>query len=138
MREAAITALAALIATATEVKSVFRDSAPDGISSMSVPCVVLTDNGAEEIERKTGGMADVYVTLDLEIIVDAAKNQSTALNAVDKAVKAKIASNATLSGTVANVSILPQTSGDTSGAENTARRTRQVRIFYEASVASGM
>ena len=138
VREAAITALAALIDSSPSVNSVKRDADTDLLSANDFPCVVITDNGAERLEYKTGGMADVYVTLDLAMMVQTGENQSTALNALDVAIKTKIASNQTLSGTVAWVAILPQDSSDTMGDDNFAVRKRKVTIFYEASVSGGM
>jgi len=131
-------ALSSLINTSGSVRSVRRDSSLDLLSSQDFPCVVLTDNGGEKIDYKTGDMADVYSTIDLELLVQAGVNQSKALNALDLAVKTVIASNPTLTGTVARVTILPQSGGDTQGADNVASRKRQVSIFYEASVTGGL
>jgi hypothetical protein len=78
------------------------------------------------------------VTLDLEILTNAGKNQSAALNALDVAIKAKLLQNPTLSGAVAHVTVMPQVGGDTTGGDGIASRTRQVRIFYDCDVNGGM
>ena len=137
MREAAITALVTLIGTSSAVK-VTRESSLDLLSARDFPAVVLTDNGAEEIEYKTGGLADVYVDVDLDLLVQKSKSQSTALNALDLSVKKVIASDSTLGSTVAHVTIMPQEDGETLGNDNYASRKRKIRIFYEASTASGL
>jgi len=138
VREAAIVALCTLLDANANINKVRRDSDLDQLSAAAMPCVVVTDNGNEVIERKTSGYADVYVTLDLLMVVAKGKNQSTALNTIDTAVKTVIAANPTLSGTVAHATILPQVDGDSAGSDDMAKRMRQVRLFYEATEASGL
>lgn len=135
MREAAISALVSLLGSTATVK---RDTNTDALSAREFPVVVITDNGSEKIEYKTGGLADVYLTLNLDLMVQVGKNQSTALNALDQSIKGVIAANKTLNGTVAHATINPQTTGDTQGSDNIAVRQRQVVIFYEASVIGGL
>lgn len=138
MRETVITAFTAIVDAVASVKHVTREDARDILSAAQFPCVVITDNGNERIEYKTGGLADVYISLELEIQVEKSTGQSTSLNAVDTDVKAAIAANPTLTGTVSHVTIRPQNGGDTHGDDNIASRKRVVDIFYEASTASGL
>ena len=110
----------------------------DSISAKSIPRVLVSDNGNEQITYKTGGLADIYLTIDLELLVSKATHQSAALNLLDLAVKQAIASNPTLNGLVAHTTIMPQTGGVTTGSDNIAKRTRQIRVLYEATVTGGL
>lgn len=138
MRELAIQALRDQIALATGVKSTTRETDRDLIPATGMPCVIIPDNGAERIEYKTGGRADVYLTLDLEILTDKPTGQSTSLNALDVAIKRKLGENPTLGGTVAHLTILPQIGGDTPGSDGVASRKRQVRFFYDCLTSEGL
>jgi len=137
-REAAIDVLTANLLAHASIKTVLRVDRETSISAQSVPAVLVVDDGAEDIQYKTGGLADVYQTVRLIGVVKDIANLSQSMNALDVVIKTVVAADPTLTGTVAHVTILPQEEKRLNEDDSVAQFTRPVRIFYEASVSGGM
>ncbi len=136
MREQAINALATLMQGITQVKQVTTYNDIDRISAMSVPAVMVVDSGEERTPR-TGGFADVHIDVNLIGVVRATNDAETRINSLDKDMKAAIAGDRTLGGTVAFVTIGERTDSDLSGDEDLATFTRSARIYYVANETLG-
>ena len=120
-----------------DVKKVIRLDAPSKLAKTAHPALMVIDNDDEERLPKAGGFADVYFTLNIKGIINSGTESSTAMNALDVAIKKAISADRTLSGTVANVSILPRLETDLDGDERDAAFTRPVQVYYEANEANG-
>jgi len=136
VRELAIQAVIDLLNAMPEVAKVLRTDTVTKIARTAFPAVIVLDDGNETRNPKTSGMADVFFTLYLKGAV-IGKDQSKAMNSLDKAIKAAIYADLTLGGTVANVKILPREQTDLDGGETLATFIRPIEIYYEANEANG-
>ena len=136
MRELAIQAIISVLNAMPEVAKVLRTDTVTKIARTAFPAVIVLDDGNETRNPKTNGMADVFFTLYLKGAV-IGKDQSTAMNNLDKAIKAAIYADLTLGGTVANIKILSREQTDLDGGETLATFVRPIEIYYEANEANG-
>lgn len=144
MREAAIVAIIVNLNAITiangytvDVGKVFRYNDKEQIPASGYPAIMVTDNDDEERLPKAGGYADVYFTLNLQGYVRSRDSASTSMNALDVAIKKAINADRTLSGTVANLTILPRLVTDLEGNEIESAFIRPIQVYYEANEANG-
>lgn len=144
MREAAIVQLVTNLKAITiansytlDIGKVFRYDDKEQIPASGYPAIMVTDNDDEERLPKAGGYADVYFTVNLKGFVRSRTAMSTAMNELDVAIKKATNADRTLSGNVANVTILPRLETDLEGLENEAEFERPVQIYFEANEANG-
>lgn len=131
MREAALAALEAILKAIVGVTSVHRDMAKDKLSSASLPAILIPDV-TDDIQWKTGGLVDVYLTVDLMVVFKGGAAPSTKANALDLAILAAINADPTLGGTVAHTTPQPIREKDLSRNEADSSFVRPLRLFYEA------
>lgn len=136
MREQVIEALVAKMQGLASVKQVLAYDDLDRIAATGIPAVMVIDTDEERIPR-TGGFADVYLTVELKGVIRATSDAEKRINALDKEIKAAIAADRTLGGLVAYVDIEPRADSDLSGDEALAIFTRPVRVYYVANEAQG-
>jgi len=144
VRESAIAAIVTNISAISiangytlDIGKVIRYDDKEQIPATGYPAVMITDNDDEVREPKSGGYSDVYFTLKLQGLVHSRDAASTAMNSLDKAIKKAINADRTLSGTVANVTILSRTNTDLDGNESESAFIRPVQIYYVANEANG-
>jgi len=138
VREAIIDALVALLEASASIKHVSRVNKEETLSAQQLPAVLVVDDADEEIEWKTGGLADVYFTIRLIGVVMERSDMSQAQNELDVAIKSIIGSNPTVSGTAIHATILPLQSKNLADTDSVATFERPVRMFYEGSVTGGL
>lgn len=146
MREASLVKLEALLNTistgngySVTVKKVSRQFEDiDSIANTSFPCLIIEDDGEEEITRKTGGFADVTFTVHIFGLVKEANNLSTAMNSLDVSLKKAIGSDITLGNTVVYVEVMPYI--ERSGTEHRPHGyfVRPLEITYEGQTGDGL
>jgi len=136
VREQVISALVALMQGIAQVKQVLTYDDPDRIASTGIPAVMVVDAGEERTPR-TGGLADIYLTVNLRGVVQSTDSAETQANALDRGIKAAIAGDRTLGGLVAHVTVEPRSEIDLTGDEALAIFTRPVRVYYVADEALG-
>lgn len=139
MREACVVALVSVLTAIPEVKAVFRQfKALDTIPNTQYPCVIVEEDLPEVgFAWKSGGFADVTFQVSLMLAVMDRKNVSSAMTALDVAVKKALAASPTLSG--ACTRILPEAETQRLGTEFMpyGMSVRPVTILYEGSAANG-
>jgi len=145
-REAALVSLATLLGTIStangytlDVKKVTRQfQAVDEMANTELPALIIDDNGAETIVRKTGDFADVSFDVSVIGYVNAAAQLSTSINELDLAVKKAVASDRTLGGTVAHVLIEPLKDRSGTQFQPYGWFDRPLRIMYEGRYSAGL
>ena len=144
MRESAIAvlvsnlqAISTLNGYSIEVGSVIRYDDKEQIPASGYPAIMVTDNDDEERFPKAGGYADVYFTVNLKGMVRSRDAASTAMKALDVAIKKAVNKDRTLGSSVANISIMPRLVTDLDGNETEAAFIRPVQIYFEANEANG-
>ena len=145
-REASLVALTELLEGISlandydiQVNKVVREM-PDikNLAKTEFPCLVIEDDGDEEIFWKTGGFADITFIINIIGWVQSRADLSTAMNLLDVAVKKAIGTNKTLGNTVVSMKVLPYI--ERSGSENAPFGfwVRPVVITYEGLEAEGL
>jgi len=139
MREAIVAELALVIAASPDVKTVFRQYKQlDTISNAQFPCVMVEEDLPEVgFNWKTGGFADIQFQLSLIMGVSSRQSVSSALTALDVAVKKAVATNPTLNGTCTNIRLEPETNRLGTEFAPYGMSVRPVTITYEGSAANG-
>jgi len=111
----------------------------EDISDGEMPALIIEDNGegGEDIQELIGGTADVYFTIPVIGYVHDATNPTTAINAMDKAVKRAVLSDPTLGGAVNHASVQPLIGRSGSEGAPYGWFIRPIRIYYEGLAATG-
>lgn len=87
-RESSIVALTNVLEETEGINFVTREfKTIDEISVKQFPAIIIEDDGAETIEDKSGGFADVAFIVSVIGYIHKTKNPSTALNELDRLTK---------------------------------------------------
>lgn len=108
------------------------------IAVTDFPCLIIEDDGAEELDFKTGGFADIQVDINIIGYVNNRDNVSTKLNELDNALTKAIYSNPTLSGAVGHVSIVEIKERSGSQYNPYGFFVRPIKLFYEVQLPNGL
>jgi len=138
-REAIVVELINVLAGIPVVKKVFRRfKALDTIPNTQYPCVIVEEDLPEVgFVWKSSGFADVTFQVSLMLGVMDRTSVSTALTALDVAVKKALAANPTLSSTCVRVVPDPETQRLGTEFAPYGMSVRPVTILYEGSAANG-
>ncbi len=121
-----------------DIKKVSRDFFDAGDESIPVthyPCLIIVDDGQEEIEHLSGLRANV--SFDVSIFGYAhGSNISTKINKLDKALKIALLSDVTLGGLVDGIIVKPYIERSTKNRPY-GRFERPVTVTYEGEAESG-
>lgn len=136
MREQVVSALASLLGSVATVFRQLQDI--DDIADTAIPCVFVEDDQPEQLDYLTGDY--VHVTLPVNLIgyVRSADAVSTAINDLDKQIVQKVASDQTLGGLVAHMTVLPSTERSGSQFAPYGYFVRPVEIKYETTLSGGL
>jgi len=134
-----VVALVTLLGAVPEVKTVFRQfKALDTIPNTQYPCVIVEEDLPEVgFAWKSSGFADVTFQLSLMMGVMDRTNISSAMSALDVAVKKAVASDPTLGGSCTRIQLEPETQRLGTEFAPYGMSVRPVTISYEGSAANG-
>lgn len=124
---------------ALDVKKVTRQFQHiDQVAATSFPVLIIEDDGAEEIDFKTSGFADMQIQVNIIGYVKNKNAVSTKLNQLDAALAKVLHGEQTLAGAVGSVSIEPVEERSGSKFKPYGFFKRPVKLFYEVQLSNGI